>query len=554
LRQPLRLRGRCRRPGAPGPARSAHLLAVAVALALAVGCTGGGSGQRPRPGTTAPPRAGGTLAIALLDPGSLDPARADRLEDEIVVGNLFDGLTRLDAAGVVRPAVAASWTSDPDLRRWEFHLRPDARWADGSPVRAEDFKFAWERLADPRAKPAPSPSAALLAPVAGFRAVAAGRARSLSGVQAPDASTLVVQLERPLADFPALAASVQLSPLPRALAAADPAAYLARPVGNGPFRLAGRYRPGHVLTLERNPAYPGAAARLDKVSVHVVPDEQTAWLELQHGRVAFAPVPLDQVAAAGAVHGISADGRSRPGLLQGPMLATWEVAFDRRTRPASDPSWRQGFSLAIDRARIAAALAGAAAPATGLVPPGMPAAGTAPAACAACAHDPARAKALLAKVKGGRGPVTLRVPADGVDRRIADLIAADLAAAGVKLQLKVSDQAGAPVAGGTEIAAYPRMAAVLDPFSSRDAATPTAPADPTVDQLLDQAAATADEPARAGRYRQAEAAILADLLIAPVLALRHAAVLAPGVEGFDLTPWGTVDLAAVTVSSGRSGG
>jgi oligopeptide transport system substrate-binding protein len=544
---------RCRR-GASGPTRAPCLLAAAVALALVAGCTGGGSGERTRPGP-APPRAGGTLAIALLDPGSLDPARADRLEDEVVVGNLFDGLTTLDAAGAVRPAVAASWTSDPGLRRWEFHLRPDARWADGSPVRAEDFKFAWERLADPRAKPAPPPSAALLAPVAGFRAVAAGRSRSLSGVQAPDAGTLVVQLERPLADFPALAAGVQLSPLPRALVAAGPAAYLARPVGNGPFRLAGRYRRGHALTLERNPAYTGAAARLDRVSVHVVPDELTAWLELQQGRVAFAPVPLDQVAAAGAVHGVSADGRSRPGLLQGPMLATWEVAFDRRARPASDPSWRQGFSLAIDRTRIAAALAGTAVPATGLVPPGIPAAGAAPAACAACGHDPARAKALLAKVKGGRGPVTLRVPADGVDRRIADLIAADLAAAGVKLQLKVSaDPAGAGVAGGTEVAAYPRMAAVLDRFSSRAAATPTAPVDPTADQLLDQAAGTADEPARAGRYRQAEAAILADLPVAPVLALRQSAVLASGVEGFDLTPWGAVDLAAVTVSSARSGG
>jgi ABC-type transport system substrate-binding protein len=555
LRQPPRPPDRCRHR-APGPASPARLLAAAVALALAAGCTGGGSGQRPPAGPAPPPRAGGTLAIALLDPGSLDPARADRLEDEIAVGNLFDGLTALDAAGAVRPAVAASWTSDPDLRRWEFHLRPDARWSDGSPVRAEDFKFAWERLADPRAKPAPSPSAAaLLAPVAGYRERAAGRARSLSGVQAPDAATLVVELERPFTDFPALAASVQLSPLPRALVAADPANYLAKPVGNGPFRLAGRYRPGHVLTLERNPVYTGQAARLDKVSVHLVPDELTAWLELQHGRVAFAPVPLDQVAAAGAVHGISADGRSRPGLLQGPMLATWEVAFDQRAKPASDPSWRQGFALAIDRARIAAALAGAAVPATGLVPPGMPAAGTAPAACAACAHDPARAKALLAKVKGGRGPVTLRVPADDIDRRIADLIAADLAAAGVKLQLKASDQAAdAPVAAGTEVAAYPRMAAVLDRFSSRDAANPTAPLDPTVDQLLDQAAATAADPARAGRYRQAEAAILADHPVAPVLALRHAAVLAPGVEGFALTPWGSVDLATVTVSAARSGG
>jgi oligopeptide transport system substrate-binding protein len=533
----------------------ARRLAVAAVLAVLAGCTGGGSGERARPGPTAPPlAAGGTLAIALLDPGSLDPARAEDLEDEIVVGNLFDGLTVLDAAGAVRPAVAASWSSDATLRRWEFRLRPDARWADGSPVRAEDFKFAWERLADPKATPSPSPSAALLAPVAGYGEVAAGRARSLRGVQAPDATTLVVELERPLADLPALAAGVELSPLPRALVAGDPAAYLAEPVGNGPFRLAAPYRSGRSLTLERNPAYAGEAARLDKVSVHVVPDELTAWLELQHGRVAFAPVPLDQVAAARAVHGVSADGRSRPGLLQGPMLATWEVGFDRRAKPAGDPRWRQAFSLAVDRSRIAAALAGAAAPATGLAPPGLPAAGPAP-ACAACAHDPARAKALFAQVDGDRGPVTLRVPAGGVDRHIADLIAADLAAAGVKLQVRVSaSPAGAAAAGGAEVPGYPRLDAVLGRFSSRTAADPTAPVDPAVDELLDRAAATTDEPARAGLYRQAETAILAELPVAPVLALRHSAVLAPGVEGFDLTPWGAVDLAAVTLSGPGSGG
>jgi oligopeptide transport system substrate-binding protein len=543
--------------GWPGPTRRAArppTAAVALALVLAAGCTGGGSGERPQPAPTATtPGAGGTLAIALLDPGSLDPARAVGLEDQVVVGNLFDGLTALDAAGTVRPAAAASWTGDSTLRRWEFRLRPEARWADGTPVRAEDFKFAWERLADPRLEPRPSPSASLLAPVAGYRDVAAGKARAISGLQAPDPLTLVVELERPLADLPAMVAGVALSPLPRALVARDPAGYLAAPVGNGPFRLAGRYRRGRSLTLERNPGYAGQAARLDKVSVHLVPDQLTAWLELQHGRVAFAPVPLDQVAAARAVHGASADGHSQPGLLQGPTLATWELDFDLRSRPASDPSWRQAFSLAIDRQGIAAALDGAAAPATGLVPPGLPGgtgAGLAPSACTACAHDRARAKALFAKVKGGRGPVTLRVPAGGVERRIADLIAGDLATAGIKLQVTVNDNPqAAPVAGGGRVAAFPRMAAALQRFSRRDAAKPAGFADPTVDRLLQQAAATADEPARAGLYRQAEAAVLADLPVAPVLDLHHSAVLAPGVEGFDLTPWGAVDLAAVTLSA-----
>ncbi|HEY7606034.1 MAG TPA: ABC transporter substrate-binding protein, partial [Actinomycetes bacterium] len=141
------------------PARSAARLRpfrwlVVVALVAVAGCTGGGGSDRPDAGGgsgggAAPQgRRGGTLSIALLDPGSLDPARAEGLEDEVVLGNLFDGLTAVDPAGAVRPSVAASWTSDPDLRRWEFHLRPEARWSDGSPVRSTDFTYAWQRLTD----------------------------------------------------------------------------------------------------------------------------------------------------------------------------------------------------------------------------------------------------------------------------------------------------------------------------------------------------------------------------------------------------------------------
>ena len=65
--------------------------------------------------------------------------------------------------------------------------------------------------------------------------------------------------------------------------------------------------------------------------------------------------------------------------------------------------------------------------------------------------------------------------------------------------------------------------------------------------LLARAAATGDPAGRRRLAVQAEAALLGQLPVVPVLALRHAAVLLPGVRGFDLTPAGTVDLAAVSL-------
>jgi oligopeptide transport system substrate-binding protein len=569
------LPGRLRRPGAwsgrlttPSARRVDALVALALVLA---GCTGGGDGgpgsagaDRPGGGGGPRGRVGGTLAVALLDPGPLDPARADGLEDEIVLGNLFDGLTAIDPAGAVRPAVAASWTSDPGLRRWEFRIRPDARWSDGTPVVAADFVYAWQRLADPRARPAPAPARTLLADVSGYGSFAAGRARTIAGLQAPDPATLRVTLDRPAADLPALVAAVALSPLPAAAVHRNPAAYLARPTGNGPFRLAARPGPGRPLRLDRNPAYGPSPALLDRVDVHLVPDEQTAWLELQHGQVGFAPVPLDQLAAARAVHGQSPDGRTRPGLLQGPTLTTWQLTFDLRSTLGRSPRWRQAVSLAVDRRRLAATTSGTAA--TSLVPPATPgygasgsgsggggaggAAGTAGhGACPACAHDPARARSLFASAKPAAAePLRLTVPGGAEARRIAELVAADLAAAGLKVTLASTPTGGSPLTLVRRVAPYPRPAASLtSQFATRGPANGTGYTNPAVDRLLDQARATPDDPARAALLGQAEAAILTDLPATPLVTDHHAAVLAPGVQGFDLTPWGTLDLAAVSL-------
>jgi oligopeptide transport system substrate-binding protein len=532
-----------------GSIRRPFQLFVVVVLVVSAGCTG--SGGPDRPGTTDGPgggggapqgRRGGTLSIALLDPGPLDPARAEGLEDEVVLGNLFDGLTAIDPSGAVRPSVAASWTSDSDLRRWEFRLRPEARWSDGSPVHATDFTYAWQRLADPKTSPRPPVAArSLLSGVTGYRAFAAGKARRITGLETPDPTTLVVRLDHPFADLPALVAALPLSPLPAAQVRRDPAAYLREPAGNGPFRLAAPARPGRPLTLDRNPGFWGAPALLDQVSVHVAPDEQTAWLELQNGRVAFAPVPPpDQLAAARTVYGGSPDGRSSPGLLQGPTHTTWNLTFNLKSKFGRDARWRQAVSLAIDRERLAVTLAGS--PATTLVPPVVPGfAGGAP-ACPVCTHDPAKARALLAKVKGARDPVTVTIPADAAARRVATRLTADLAAAGIKASAsptpEATPQGGTPLTLVRGFAPYPRPDPYLaGPFTLS----------PDAQRLLDQARATPDDPARTTRYQQAEAAILTDLPATPLLTEHHAAVLIPGPQGINLTPWNTLDLAAVSL-------
>jgi ABC-type transport system substrate-binding protein len=86
----------------------------------------------------------------------------------------------------------------------------------------------------------------------------------------------------------------------------------------------------------------------------------------------------------------------------------------------------------------------------------------------------------------------------------------------------------------------------MDPFLTR---MPAGFDHRGVDRLFTQARATADQAARNDLYQQAEQAILVAAPIAPVLEYRHSAVLAPGVEGFDLTPWGALDLSACSLAN-----
>jgi oligopeptide transport system substrate-binding protein len=81
-------------------------------------------------------------------PKSLDPATASAPPETDVVRAIYEGLTELDPKTLQEmPAVAENWTASDDLKTWTFNLRKDAKWTNGSVVTAQDFVFAWRRLA-----------------------------------------------------------------------------------------------------------------------------------------------------------------------------------------------------------------------------------------------------------------------------------------------------------------------------------------------------------------------------------------------------------------------
>src|SRR6266496_4159881 len=103
------------RGGRARPRARGRLLAFVLCCALlTAGCTHRSSRPGDPGGASAAPRVGGTLRIALVTPGSLDPAQATSAEWRLLVGNLFDSLTTLDPAGPqLEPPVAHGLVARP---------------------------------------------------------------------------------------------------------------------------------------------------------------------------------------------------------------------------------------------------------------------------------------------------------------------------------------------------------------------------------------------------------------------------------------------------------
>ncbi|MAB83843.1 MAG: hypothetical protein CMJ24_10485 [Phycisphaerae bacterium] len=176
---------------------------------------------------------------------TLDPQRMSYLTDMRVGSALYEGLVRFDPEqGLFVPGAATSWERSADGRSWTFHLRPDARWSDGSPVTAWDFAWSWMRLLTPDTAASYS---SLFFPIRGARECWKHRNEQLKafserdflddrerivaarrlwddhedrfsrevGIEVVDESTLVVHLEQPLPWLLDLLAFTPASPVYR---------------------------------------------------------------------------------------------------------------------------------------------------------------------------------------------------------------------------------------------------------------------------------------------------------------------------------------------------
>jgi len=322
-----------------------HATAVNRREFMALAALGGAAAllQGATPPSGAGPKAGGSTVWAHeIQVTSLNPITSPEGSTNAFCEQAYDGLTAFDSKLNILPALAESWET-PNETTYVFRLRKNVKWHDGTEFTAEDVKYTFDTILDPK------------------NAVFwRSNFDQVSAVDIVNKDTVKFTTKTP---FPPLLGALAIrknSAIVQKGAVTKPSTNT-QMVGTGPFRQV-EYVPGSHMKLARFKEYWGAPKPyIEELTFKLLLDEDARVAALRSGAVDYAR--------------LSVEGRQR---LKDAQDLTWTntpgmriitLKFNMNRKPWDDVRIRQALNLAIDRQEIIEkALSGAGSP-SGPLPP-----------------------------------------------------------------------------------------------------------------------------------------------------------------------------------------
>ena len=278
----------------------------------------------------------GTYAEAVLGPvDTLNPIFAKTSAEESASYLLFSRLLTYDKTGNLNYDLAENMTISADRMTYTLNLRPDARWQDGTYVRAKDVVFTVNLLKNPATR----------STISGWNDISATEV---------DDRTVAFKLPAVYAAFPHALNFLPILP-EHVLRDIEPGAirendFSTKPVGSGPFSLrfiqevdAATNR--DIIHLARNNAYYKGAPKLDRFQLHVYGTSEAI----------LRAVTTSEVNAATDISVSDTEkltGNSRYSVERKPVNAGVYALFNTTTGVMSDKKVRQALQVGTDTAAL----------------------------------------------------------------------------------------------------------------------------------------------------------------------------------------------------------
>ena len=299
------------------------------------------------------------------DPTTLDHHKTTTVAEGHLMRDLYEGLVVQNNVAEVVPGVAESWEVSDDGTVYTFKLRDDAMWSNGDPVKASDFVFAYQRIQNPETA---APYANMLYPILNAEEINKGE-KELSelGAKAIDDHTLEITLKAPTPYFLELLTHQTGHPLHQA-SVEEHGDQFTRPgnmVTNGAYMLEG-FTPNDKITMRKNPHFHDA----DNVQIDVV-----NFIPFEDRATCLRRFEAQEVQSCSDLDNQQMDYMKEnlgEQLRIAPYLGTYYLPVKVKKEKLSDPRVRQAISMVIDREFLADEIwRETMLPAWSFVPPGI---------------------------------------------------------------------------------------------------------------------------------------------------------------------------------------
>ncbi len=476
------------------------------------------------------------------DPTSLDPQKISGDWENRIDGDIFEGLVTEDPKDNPIPGQAASWTISPDQKVYTFKLRDGIKWSDGTPVTAQDFVFAFQRLMDPKTA---AQYAYLQYTIKNAEKINKGEIKDPTqlGVKAIDDKTLEITLENPTPYFLNALMHYTAYPLPKHVVEAKGESWVKveNIVTNGPYKPVEWVPGSHVSNVKNDQYYDAKDVKIDKVNFYTLEDQSAALKRYRAGEFdILTSFPADQYEwiqknLPGQAHVV-------------PFLGTYYYVLNATKPPFNDKRVRQALSMAVNREVIGPKILGTGElPMYSWVPPGT--ANYGEPAYVSWKDEPYKQKVEEAKKllkEAGFGPdhplkAQLRYNTNDNHKRIAVAIAAMWKPLGVDIELYNTETKvhyDEMQRGQVEIGRAGWLADYNDPINFLNLLSTGVEmnygrwSNPDYDALIKQGNEEIDLKKRAEIYKKAEQLALDDSAAIPIYYYVSQNIVAPKVQGF----------------------
>jgi oligopeptide transport system substrate-binding protein len=324
------------------------LLVLVAMLVVACGGTGNTGGTTPTPSTTHTKAAQdqqvliSNASVGVSDIGTFDPALIADTASNAPIQDVFTGLVQLDDNLIVQPQLAASYSVASDNVTWTFKLKPNLMFSDGTPLTSADVVYSITRALAPATQ---SPLGLYyLNIIKGATEFNSGKAKTLTGISAPDASTVVIVAGKPAAFFlqtmtyPTSYVVEQSVIKKWGMAWTDHLADNGGQGGAGPWKVL-EYTHGKQIVVVPNTNYYGKKPQLAKVVYPFIKASDTVYQVYQVNGIDMTGIP--------SAH-IETD-RHRTDFQQVPQLTNYYYTMNYLQKPFDVTSCRQAFALAVNK-------------------------------------------------------------------------------------------------------------------------------------------------------------------------------------------------------------